>query len=420
MYADNGFWDTFRAQFPLMNLLSPKIVAEFMMSLENIYKESGWVPEWISPGMRDCMIGSHATSIIADACNKHIQGPDYELLYEAMLKSASGHGKNIPVGRIGYESYNSKGYIPYDIGINQSVSRTLEYAFNDYCIGVLGRSLGRPSHELNTYFSRSYNYRNLFNSSLGLMCPKGEKGDFQPDFDPLRWGDHFTEGNSWQYSWFVPHDVEGLSRLHGGWKELFVKMDSVFSMPQNYDISYYKRGIIHLIREMQSADMGQYAHLNEPMHHMIYMYGYGQPWKVQYWVRVVMERLYHATPDGYCGDEDNGQMSAWYVFSALGFYPLCPASNQYIFGSPLFQHATLTLGNGCKVTVSSSNNSPENVYVNSITVDGNDYGKNFISYDKLSKGTDIRFGMSATPDYLRGTAAERPFSLSTSVIKNNY
>lgn len=414
MYADNGFWDTFRAQFPLMNLLSPDIVSEFLMSLENIYKESGWVPEWISPGMRDCMIGSHATSIIADARNKNIHGPDYGLLYEAMLKSASGHGKDMPVGRLGYESYNSMGYIPYDAGINQDVSRTLEYAFNDYCIAVLGRSLGRPRRELDTFLGRSHNYRNLFNPSYGLMCPKGKNGNFQPDFDPLRWGDHFTEGNSWQYSWFVPHDVEGLSMLHGGLDKMFLKMDSVFTMRQDYDISYYKRGIIHLIREMQSADMGQYAHLNEPMHHMIYMYGFGQPWKTQYWSRKIMDRLYAATPDGYCGDEDNGQMSAWYVFSALGFYPLCPASNQYVFGSPLFRHAEMTLGNGCKVTISAPDNSPENVYVNSITVDGEDYDRNFITYEMLGNGTDIKFEMSAKPERSRGiSAADRPFSLSS-------
>ena len=399
MYADNGFWDTFRAQFPLMNIMYPEIVSEVLQSMENIYKESGWLPEWISPGHRDCMIGSHSASIIADALMKGIGGTDVDLLYEAIIKNTTHAGPVSSLGRLGAAEYNKLGYVPYDTGINQNVSRTLEYAYNDFCIYQLGNLLGKPKKETELYHKRSRNYRNVFDSQTGLMRPRSKSGEFQPQFDPFRWGDHFTEGNSWQYSWFVPHDIEGLMQLHGGKEKFFVKMDSVFTLPQTYDISYYKRGIIHLIREMQAADMGQYAHLNEPMHHMLYMYNYGQPWKTQYWVRLVMDRLYAATPDGYCGDEDNGQMSAWYIFSAMGFYPLCPVTNEYVFGSPLFREVEITLGNGKKVRIEAPANSKENVYVDSIHVNGVPYAKRSFTYSSLKEGMKITFGMASQPRY---------------------
>lgn len=413
MYADNGFWDTFRAQFPLMNLMYPEIVSEVLQSIENIYKESGWLPEWISPGHRDCMIGSHSASVITDALMKGIKGADTELLYKAIIKNTTHAGPVSSIGRLGATEYNKLGYVPYDAGINQNVSRTIEYAYNDFCIYQLGKLLGKPQKEIELYHSRSFNYRNVFDPQIGLMRPRDKAGVFQPEFDPFRWGDHFTEGNSWQYSWFVPHDVEGLAQLYGGQKNLFTKMDSVFTLPQTYDISYYKRGIIHLIREMQAADMGQYAHLNEPMHHMLYMYNFGQPWKTQRGVRLVMDRLYAATPDGYCGDEDNGQMSAWYIFSALGFYPLCPTTNEYVFGSPLFRKIELTLGNGKKVCIEAPENSKENVYINSIQMNDFPYKKNYFTYSSLKNGMKITFKMSSSPNQRRGIRPEDfPYSLT--------
>lgn len=414
MYSDNGFWDTFRAQFPFMNLMYPQIVEEVLHSMANIYKQSGWLPEWISPGHRDCMVGSHSSSIVADAYMKGITNIDIDLLYEAILKNTTeSHEKISSVGRLGAQQYNSLGYIPFDMGINQNVSRTLEYAYNDFCIYQLSRILNKSDEQLNIFYNRSLNYRNLFDSQTRLMRPKNKDGIFQKDFDPYRWGDHFTEGNSWQYTWFVPHDPIGLSNLMGSNQDFIEKMDSVFSQPQTYDISYYKRGIIHLIREMQNAEMGQYAHLNEPMHHMTYMYNYGAPWKTQYWVRLIMDRLYQATPDGYCGDEDNGQMSAWYVFSALGFYPLCPTTNEYVFGSPLFQHSELTLANGNKVVVNALQNSKQNMYINSISIDKKEYSKNYIPFSTLSKGVVIDFEMTDKENRERGTQPDAyPFSLT--------
>lgn len=395
LYADNGFWDTFRAQFPFLNLMYPNIVAEILRGLENVYKESGWLPEWFSPGHRDCMIGQHSASVITDAYLKGIRGYDIGLLYEAIRKSTEGVGPVGSVGRKGFAQYNALGYVPCDVDINQNVSRTLEYAYDDYCIYRLAQALNRPKKEQETFRQRSLNYRHLFDKNTGLMRPKDSKGRFLTPFDPYRWGDHFTEGNSWQYTWFVPHDVIGLQKLMGGQAKFVEKLDSVFSQTQRYDISYYKRGIIHLIREMQNADMGQYAHLNEPMHHVPYLYAFCQPWKTQRLVRTIMSRLYAPRPDGYCGDEDNGQMSAWYVFSALGFYPLSPISGEYAVGSPLFRQATLHLPNGKTIHIAAPQNSPTNIYVSQLLLNGQPYHSQFVKHSELIKGAKLEFKMRA-------------------------
>lgn len=390
----------------------PDIVSEVLQGLENAYKESGWLPEWFSPGHRDCMIGSHSASIITDAYMKGIRGYDINLLYEAIIKNTTAVGPVSSVGRLGAEEYNRMGYIPFDIGIDQNVSRTLEYAYNDYCIYLLGKLLNKPKRETDLYLSRSKNYKNLFDTETGLMRPKDKKGKFQQEFDPFRWGDHFTEGNSWQYSWFVPHDVEGLKKLLGGQEQFFKKIDSVFTLPQVYDISYYKRGVIHLIREMQNADMGQYAHLNEPMHHMPYIYNFGEPWKTQYRVREIMDKLYAPTPDGFCGDEDNGQMSAWYVFSAMGFYPFSPVSNQYLVGSPLFQHINITLPNKKVIEINASENSNKNIYIDNVALNGKNYTKNYFNYSDLINGVKIDFKMSSQPNKQRGiVSSDFPMSI---------
>jgi len=265
----------------------------------------------------------------------------------------------------------------------------------------------------NFYLNRSLNYINLFDKETGLMRPKNQNGTFQKDFNPFRWGDHFTEGNSWQYTWFVPHDVEGLKKLLGGQTDFFLKVDSIFSLPQIYDISYYKRGIIHLIREMQNEDMGQYAHLNEPMHHVPYIFAFGQPWKTQYRVREIMEKLYAAEPDGYCGDEDNGQMSAWYVFSAMGFYPFCPVSNQYVLGSPLFKDIVISLPNKKTINIKADNNGKGNMYVDKILFNNKEYAKNYIQFSDIKNGAKIIFNMLDKPNVNRGTSVTAfPLSIS--------
>ncbi|MDP4216142.1 MAG: GH92 family glycosyl hydrolase [Bacteroidota bacterium] len=413
MFTDNGFWDTFRAVFPLMTLLFPELNGHMMEGLANAYKESGWLPEWASPGHRDCMVGSHSASLIADSWLKGIRGYDIQTLYEAILKNSEHEGPLSSVGRRGVSYYNSLGYIPYDVKINENVARTLDYAYDDFTIRQLARALHRPAEELARFSKRCLNYRNVFDPETRLMRGRNADGTFQSPFSPFKWGDAFTEGNSWQWTWCVFHDIKGLMGLMGG-KETFLKMmDSVFKLPPTFDASYYGV-VIHEIREMQIMNMGQYAHGNQPIQHMLYLYDYaGQPWKTQYWVRQVMDKLYDARPDGYCGDEDNGQTSAWYVFSAMGFYSVCPGTQQYAFGAPLFRKMTLTMEGGKKFVISAPANSDRNLYIQRADLNGQVYDKNWISHFVLRKGGALNLLMGPGPAKGRGVSPEdEPYSLS--------
>lgn len=403
MYTDTGFWDTFRALFPLLNLVYPSVNAEIQAGLANAYRESGFLPEWASPGHRGCMVGNNSASIVSEAILRGVTPEeDVATLYEAML---AGRGKVHPevssTGRLGHEYYDSLGYVPYDVGINENVARTLEYAYDDWCIAQAARKLGH-AEDAAMLEKASRNWRNVFDPETLLMRGRNADGTFQTPFSPYKWGDAYTEGNAWHYTWSVFHDVEGLADAMGG-KEGFAKMlDSVFVVPPIYDDSYY--GVrIHEITEMQVADMGNYAHGNQPAQHMIYLYDYcGHPAKAQWWTREVMDRLYSSKPDGYCGDEDNGQTSAWYVFSALGFYPVCPASDVYAVGSPLFQRATIHLENGAKVVIDAPANSPENRYIGSMQLDGKALDQPFLRWSDLSDGARIRFAMQAQPASANG------------------
>lgn len=413
MFAGTGFWDTFRALYPFLNLVYPSINKEMQEGLINCYKEGGFLPEWSSPGYANTMIGNNSASVVSDAYLKGLRGYDIHTLYEALLHGANHEGPMDAVGRKGVSYYNELGYVPYNVGINENAARTLEYAYDDFAIYQLGKALGRPVAETNLYKKRSLNYRKLFDPSIGLMRGKNKDGSFVSPFSPFKWGDAFTEGNSWHYSWSVFHDVKGLMDLMGGKEKFSAKLDSVFTLPPVFDESYYGQ-VIHEIREMQIVNMGQYAHGNQPIQHMPYLYGYsGQPWKTQYHVRQIMDKLYLPTPDGYCGDEDNGQTSAWYVFSAMGFYPVCPSVDQYVIGSPLFKKVVLTLENGKKLTINAGDNNAVNCYVNRVMVNGKAWTKNWLSHSTLLKGGDINFGMSAKPNTNRGTKdTDRPYSLS--------
>ncbi|WP_184660587.1 GH92 family glycosyl hydrolase [Pedobacter cryoconitis] len=414
MFAGTGFWDTFRALYPFLNLVYPSINKEMQEGLVNDYKEGGWLPEWSSPGYANCMIGNNSASVVADAYIKGLRGYDIETLFEALKHGANNEGPNEAVGRAGVKYYNELGYVPYDVKLNENAARTLEYAYDDFTIYQLGRALKKPASEIDIYAKRAMNYKNLFDPSTGLMRGKNKDGSFQSPFNPFKWGDAFTEGNSWHYSWSVFQDVNGLVGLMGGKNKFVDKLDSVFTMPPVFDASYYG-SVIHEIREMQIANMGQYAHGNQPIQHMIYLYNYaGQPWKAQYWVRETMNRMYKATPDGYCGDEDNGQTSAWYVFSSLGFYPVTPATDQYVIGAPLFKKVTLNLENGKQIVINAAANSADNKYINSLKYNGKAYGKNWLSHSDLVKGATLDFDMTAKPNKTRGISdADFPYSMST-------
>jgi predicted alpha-1,2-mannosidase len=414
MYTDNGFWDTFRALFPFFTLMYPDVDSRIMEGLVNAYKESGWLPEWASPGHRDCMIGSNSASLIADSYNKGIRGYDIETLYQAIIKNTTGPGPVSSVGRLGADYYNKLGYVPYNVGINENVARTLEYAYADFCIWQLSKNLGKPESETDLYAKRAMNYKNVFDAGRKLMRGRNSDGSFQSPFSPYKWGDAFTEGNSWHYSWSVFQDIAGLVNLMGGKENFISKLDSVFKVPPVFDYSYYGV-VIPEIREMQIANMGNYAHGNQPVQHMIYLYNYaGEPWKTQFHVREVLDKLYNYTPDGYCGDEDNGQTSAWYVFSSLGFYPVTPGTDEYVIGSPLFSKATLNFENGKKLVIKAPGNSKENVYVQDIEFNGKKIRNNFFRHGDLLKGGTIIFKMGPEPDKKRGIMEKNfPYSMST-------
>ena len=414
MFTDTGFWDTFRCLFPLLNVMYPSMNEKMQAGLVNAYKESGFLPEWASPGHRGCMVGNNSASIVADAYLCGLKNYDAETLWQAVVHGASAvHPTVSSTGRLGYEYYNKLGYVPYDVKINENVARTLEYAYDDWCIYEFGKALGKSKKELEPFRKRAFNYRNVFDSESKLMRGRLKNGKFQSPFSPLKWGDAFTEGNAWHYTWSVFHDPAGLIQLMGGKQTFNNMLDSVFNVPPLFDDSYYG-SVIHEIREMQIMNMGNYAHGNQPVQHMIYLYGYsGEPWKTQYWIRQTMQRMYNANPDGYCGDEDNGQTSAWYVFSAMGFYPVCPGAGEYVLGAPYFDEMTLHLENGRNVSIKANGNTDDNCYVNTLTLNGQPYSKNYIKRSDLMQGAQFVYDMSAKPNYSRGTAeSDAPYSFS--------
>ncbi|MBP3246573.1 MAG: GH92 family glycosyl hydrolase [Prevotella sp.] len=411
MFTDTGFWDTFRCLFPLLNLVYPSMNTKMQEGLVNAYLEGGFLPEWASPGHRGCMVGNNSASIVADAYLKGLRGYDINKLWEAVVHGTQAvHPKVSSTGRLGYEYYNKLGYVPYDVKINENAARTLEYAYDDWCIYQLGKALGKKKKEIDVFAKRAMNYKNLFDAETKLMRGRLKNGEFMKPFNPLKWGDAFTEGNSWHYTWSVFHDPQGLINLMGGKAAFNQMLDSVFALPPVFDDSYYGF-TIHEIREMQIMNMGNYAHGNQPIQHMIYLYGYsGEPWKTQYWINQTMNRMYNANPDGYCGDEDNGQTSAWYVFSALGFYPVCPGSNQYVIGTPYFKQATVHLENGNTLSIDADG---EGCYIQQMTLNGADYQHNYLDHNQLMQGANIRFGMSTTANKQRGTQPQdAPYSFT--------
>ncbi|MXP29138.1 glycoside hydrolase family 92 protein [Porphyrobacter algicida] len=421
MYTDNGFWDTWRAVFPFLVLMYPERDSQMMQGLVNTYKEGGWLPEWASPGYRDVMIGSNSANIIADAYINGVRGFDVDTLYEAMVKNATtdkGRPTNregnviSAVGREGVDWYNKLGYVPYDVGIHENAARTLEYATADFSISQLAKALGKPQ-DATLYARHAQNYRKLYDPTTGWMRGRNRDGSWETPFNPFKWGDAFTEGNAWHYSWAVMQDVQGLVDLMGGRQKFVDRLDSVFTTPPIFDDSYYGQ-VIHEIREMQIVDMGQYAHGNQPIQHMIYLYDWaGAPWKAQFHARDVMRRLYSPAPDGYPGDEDNGQTSAWYVFSALGFYPVTPASGQYAIGSPLFRKVTLAMPSGKTLTIDAKNNGPDNLYIQSVALNGHTHSKTYFTHDALEQGGTLVFTMGPKPNKQWGAApADAPFSMT--------
>jgi len=422
LHTGNGFWDTFRAVHPFFTIMYPNLSADIMRGLASYYREGGWLPEWFAPGYRASMISQNSASVVADALLKNIidpRGPEAAALWQALLKSANNKGP-ASTGRDGYDYYNRLGYVPNDVNIRGSVSRTLEYAYDDWCIWRMGVAMGRPASETDTYRARSGNWLNVLDRSINFVRPKNTKGEWEPaaTWQPDTWGlASFTEGSSWHWTWSVFHDPQGLINAMGGADAFLAKLDSVFTAAPTYDTRDSKRKVIHEMTEMVAGNMGQYAHGNEPIQHMIYLYNYaGAPWKTQQHARDVMNRLYHSgwlDGKGLCGDEDNGQTSAWYVWSALGLYPVCPGSLEYVIGSPLFEEATLTLPNNRAFTIRARNNSPENLYIQSAKLNGQPFDRAYLRHDEILAGGELEFIMGSEPNKTwAATPAARPSSMT--------
>lgn len=412
LYTDNGFWDTFRAVHPLFTLLYPEVSKEVLQSLWHTYEQSGFLPEWASPGHRGCMIGNNSLSIVTDAWLKGIRSVDADQMLEAMLhQTRARHADIASVGRDGYEWYDSLGYVPYP-EVAEATAKTLEYAYADWCLARFAESIGRTDIA-ETYYEKAQNYRHLFYPEQGFVWAKDAKGRWRKDFDATEWGGPFTEGSSWHWTWSVLHDPEGLATLMGGHEAMEARLDSMFTAPNTYNYGTYGF-VIHEIAEMVALDMGQYAHGNQPVQHAIYLYDYlGRPWKTQQHVREVMNRLYNSGPAGYCGDEDNGQTSAWYVFSALGFYPVCPGSGQYALGSPLFDKATLALPDGKSFVIRTEGNGPRCPYIRQAMLNGEELTRNYLTHEELLQGGELVLQMDSVPNTVRGAQAEDlPYSYS--------
>ena len=412
LFADTGVWDTFRCLFPFLNLVYPSMNEQMQAGLVNAYLESGYLPEWSSPGHRDCMIGQNSASVVADAYIKGIRVANQDKLWDAVTYGAHHHLDRSASGRVGHDYYDRLGYVPCNVGIGQNVARTLEYAYNDWSIYTLGKAMGKSEAELAPYKKAALNYANVYNPARKLMCGREEQGAFNAEFVPENWSGEFCEGNSWHWSFCVFHDPAGLSKLMGGRDEMTEMMDSVFVLPSYLGLR--SRGMIHEMREMQVMDMGQYAHGNQPIQHMVYLYNWtGQPWKAQYWTREIMDKLYNPNADAYCGDEDNGQTSAWYVFSAMGFYPVCPGTKQYAMGSPLFQKILVKLENGKTIQIEAPDNNKQTRYVKDVKVNGKSVSRTWLEHDELTKGATIKFQMSSKPNKKRGTdEKDAPYSFT--------
>ena len=412
MYTDNGFWDTFRSQFPLTNILHPTMQGRYMNALLAAQEQCGWLPSWSAPGETGGMIGNHAISLLTDAWAKGIRTFDPQKALEAYAKEAMNKGPwGGANGRAGWKEYWQLGYVSYPESMG-STAQTLEYAYDDFCGYQLARMTGNKFYE--EIFSRvMYNYRNVFDKESGFMRGRLKDGSWLAPFDPYEWGGPYCEGNAWHYNWSVFHDVQGLINLYGSDEAFTAKIDSVFTVPNVIRPGTYG-GMIHEMKEMELAGMGQYAHGNQPIQHMIYLYSYaGQPWKTQYWSRQITGRLYNSSERGYPGDEDQGGMSSWYILSSLGIYSVCPGTDQYVLGSPVFRKATITMEDGRKFVIEADGNSQQNVYIQSATLNGKPLDKNYITYKDIADGGVMRLVMGPEPNKERGTGKDAaPFSLS--------
>ena len=385
-YSSFSLWDTYRAAHPLYTIVDPEADGDMVNSFLAFYGQHGRLPVWnFWGGETDMMLGYHSVPVIVDAYLKGIGGFDAEKALDACVATANDDEYR------GIGLYKSLGYVPYNVvdpydSENWSLSRTLEYAFDDYCIAVMADKMGKKELA-NEFYKRSQNYKNTYNPATGFFQPRDDKGNWQPDFKPEEYTPHISESNAWHYFWSVQHDIPGLISLTGGKEAFSAKLDSMFTVgpKENEELPLFSTGMI-----------GQYAHGNEPSHHVIYLYNkVGQPWKTAKYAHEVLTKLYKNTPDGLCGNEDMGQMSAWYVLSAMGFYPVNPVSGQYEIGSPLFNQVKISLPEGKAFILTAKNLSDENIYVKSVTIDGKPWNKSYITHQQIIDGANVELEMTS-------------------------
>ena len=390
LYTDNGFWDTHRTCYPLYALICPERLSEMLEGWINAYREGGWMPKWASPGYKACMIGTHIDAVFADA---YVKGVPFnaEAAYEGLKKHAfeESDGSNNH-GRIGLEAYLKLGYVPCD-QVKEATSRTMDFAYNDWCIAQIADGLGDVEAR-DQLLERAQNYHNVFDQSCGFMRGRNADGSWRDNayseggFSATEWGGPFVEGSAWQCGWAVQHDPEGFIALHGGPEQVEAKLDTLLSTPPVFEVGSYGKEI-HEMSEMAAVDFGQYAHSNQPSHHILYYYTLvGRADKCAYWVRKTCDELYTASADGLAGDEDNGEMSAWYIFSALGFYPFCPGSDQYVFGSPLFEKASIRLSNGKMFVIEARNQAEDHSCVASWQLNGQSLDGQYLKHSGIVGG----------------------------------
>ena len=385
-YSTFSLWDTFRAAHPLYTLMHTHRIPDFVKSMMRQYDYYGYLPVWQLWGQDNyCMIGNHSIPVIVNAVLKGVAGVDEEKAYEAVFNSSIVSHPNSP-----FEVWEKYGYMPENIQ-TQSVSITLEQAFDDWCVAQLAKRLGKEK-DYNHFMKRSAFYRNLFNSKTGFFQPKNDKGEWIEPFDPYKYGANggypFTEGNAWQYFWYVPQNIPDLISLTGGNKAFVAKLDTFFTVS-------YQSGALN---DNASGFVGQYAHGNEPSHHVAYLYACaGEPWKTQKYVAYIMNELYNDSSSGYAGNDDCGEMSAWYVFGALGFYPVNPVSGEYVIGTPMLEEAVIQLPDRKTFTVKAPRKEDNEVYICSMKLNGEKYTKNYITHQDIMKGGILEFVMTASP-----------------------
>ncbi len=412
-YTDNGFWDTYRTVYPLYSVLYPEQLGEILEGWNAAYRESGWFPQWPSPGHRGCMIGSHIDAVFADAIAKNIEGFDRETAYEGLRKHAFEPSDSDSIGRIGLQEYLQRGWIP-DGSAHHATSATLDYAYDDWCLAQIADKLGH-NDDRELFLKRALNYRNVWDSSTRWMRARADDGSWVEPFDEFSWGGPFVEGSAWQCGWAVQHDAAGFARLLGGADALAERLDQMLALPAHFEASNYGAEI-HEMTEMALANFGQYAQSNQPSHHVLFFYAFtGQPWKLEAATRRVCRELYSAAPDGLPGDEDNGEMASWFLFCALGFYPMTPGHASYVLTSPLFGKATIHLENGQKFVIEAPDNDEQNVHVARRALDGIEYSKRWISHFDIVNGATLQTQMSDLPNTNADASADDlPYSLSSS------